>query len=222
MKKYISISFLPGSAGNFFSRCLNILDGAYCFIPANTKQIPQSINDKLNVLSYQSVLNKDFNQRDWINFEKQLIPYDREYNHSELPNNSLLIWYGHPHHLHGCVNLKGLAGEDDQSFDFYIDPGIHIDWCCMNAFYKNSYLDVNWFINGQHLLKTQSVYKIQLTEFLKEWNDFYLEFLKVCKIISHNITVPEKRAVEQLYCQWKKTTLDYSNIKNFKRSIGLI
>lgn len=222
MKKYISISFLPGSAGNFFSRCLNILDRAYCFIPANTKQIPKSIDDKLNILSYQSVLNKDFNQRNWVDFESQLIFYTQAYEHSELPNNSLSIWYGHPYHRYGCVDLENLAGEDDFCFNFYIDPGDHIEWCNMNALYKNSYLNVDWFINGQYLLKNQLVYKIQLGEFLKTWEDFYNEFIKVCNIISHTLTLQEKQAIKQLYSQWKTTILDYNDINNFKRLIGFV
>lgn len=222
MIKYLSITFLPGSAGNFFSRCLNILNNAYCFVPTTTKQIPVSIEDKLNLLSYHPIINKDFDQRNWIDFENQLTPCSEVYNYYDLTDNSLFIWLGHPFSSHGCVNLKKLAGPDDQQFNFYIDPGDHIDWCCMNAFYKNSYLSVDWFINGKSLLKNQSVYKIQLSEFLKTREDFYNEFAKVCNIISHAITPQEKQAIEQLYSQWRTTVLEYKDIDNFKRSIGLV
>jgi hypothetical protein len=218
--KYISISFLPGAAGNFFSRCLNILNGAHCFVDRNTRNMPDTPDEKLSVLGYESVTDKSFGQRDWIEFEKQAMPYSMIRDHFDLPPGAYSIWKGHPNHNYGCVNLDDLAGDDDQKFRFYIDPGTHVEWCCMNAFYKNSFLDVKWFIHGQDLIQDPMVHKIQLHNFLTDWTDFGKEITAVCNIIGHTPNLNELQAIETLYHQWKTTILDYKDMDAFKKRIG--
>lgn len=220
--KYIAISFLPGSAGNFFSRCLNILNEAHCFVDRTTRNMPTSPSEKLSVLGYESVINKSFDQRNWIEFEQQTIPYTKVREHYDLPPGAYSIWMGHPNHKYGCVNLDVLAGEDDQKFQFYIDPGMHLEWCCMNAFYKNSFLDVKWLVNGQALVQDPEVHKIQLHNFLSNWADFAQEITAVCKVIGHTPSSDELQAIETLYHQWKTTILDYKDMDAFKKRIGFV
>ena len=49
MRTLIELYFQPGAAGNFFSRCLNLLDNAYCYASGTT--IPVTIEEKFKLLS---------------------------------------------------------------------------------------------------------------------------------------------------------------------------
>jgi hypothetical protein len=211
--KYIFITFLPGSAGNFFSRCLNLLSDAYCYGQENN--LPNTLEQKLKMLSYESVLDRSMKSDNWVAFESKLTPYHKIISHHKLPPNSYSIWIGH-----GLQDTMQLAGPDDQIFNFYIDPGNNFEWSCMNALYKNSYLDVKWFICGKKLLNDTAVYKIKLDNFLNDWGCFLLEFLKVIDIIGHTISESEIQAVRTLYEQWKTTILKHKDIETFKKDIG--
>ena len=218
--KYIAISFLPGSAGNFFSRCLNLLTGACYFVDKTTKKLPTTIEEKLSILNYNAVVDKSFDQRDWLTFEQQIIKYFTTQPHYELPADSYSIWGGHPIHSYGPVNLDELAGPDDQCYRFYVDPGEHLEWCVLNALYKNSYINVTYFINGQTLLDDCNTYKIKLDSFIQGWESFCEEFKKACDYIEHKLTDKELQAVKTLYFQWRKTVLEYKDIDAFKKNIG--
>jgi hypothetical protein len=135
--------------------------------------------------------------------------------HHALPSNSYSIWASHMEQ-----NKMQLAGVDDQIFNFYIDPGNSFDWACMNALYKNSYLDVKWFIYGKKLVADDTVYKIQLDNFLVDCDCFLSEFLKVTDIIGHSTSESEIQAVKILYNQWRTTILERNNIETFKKNIG--
>ena len=172
--KYIFITYLPGAAGNFFSRCLNLLSNAYCYGQKNN--LPTVLEQKLKMLSYESVLDRSsesVESSSWAEFENKLTPYYRRIAHHALPPGSYSIWADHM-----IKNANQLAGPDDQIFNFYIDPGNSFEWACMNALYKNSYLDVKWFIHSKKLLTDVAVYKISLDNFLVDWDCFLSEFLK--------------------------------------------
>jgi hypothetical protein len=213
--KYIFITFLPGAAGNFFSRCLNLLSNAYCYGQENN--LPTTLEQKLKMLSYESVLDRSSTSDSWIAFENKLTPYYNIISHHNLPPNSYSIWSGHL-----LENQTQLAGPDDQIFNFYIDPGNNFEWACMNALYKNSYLNVEWFIHGKKLLNNTAVYKIRLDNFLQDWDCFQTEFLKVIDIIGHTISDSEIHAVKTLYKQWKTTILEHKDIETFKKDIGFL
>jgi hypothetical protein len=215
--KYIFITYLPGAAGNFFSRCLNLLSNAYCYGQKNN--LPTTLEQKLKMLSYESVFDRspesiEYNSS-WVEFEGKLTPYYRIIAHHALPPESYSIWSDHM-----IKNANQLHGPDDQIFNFYIDPGNSFEWACMNALYKNSYLDVKWFIHGKKLSTDAAVYKISLDNFLVDWDCFLLEFLKVTDIIGHTISEPEIQAVKILYDQWRTTILERNDIETFKKNIG--
>ena len=212
--KYIFIIFLPGAAGNFFSRCLNLLSNAYCYGQEN--KLPVTLEEKLKMLSYTPMLNRESIIDDWVNFERQLTPHSRIIEHHALPPESYSIWINHEL-THG---LASLAGPDDEIFNFYIDPGNHFEWVCINALYKNSYLGVNYFVAGKKLLDDPTFYKISLDNFLKDWTDFLSEFKKVTDIIGHTLTDSEIQSVKILYYQWKTTILEHNDIETFKKDIG--
>jgi hypothetical protein len=211
--KYIFISYIPGAAGNFFSRCLNLLSNAYCYGKKNN--LPVTIEEKLKMLSYESVLNRSLESGNWVAFEKKLTPYHEIITHHALPPDSYSLWVSHMRQ-----NKMQLVGPDDQMFNFYIDPGNSFEWACMNALYKNSYLDVKWFIHGKKLSTDDTVYKIQLDNFLVDWDCFLLEFQKVTDIIGHSISDSEIQAVKILYNQWRTTILERNKIETFKKDIG--
>ena len=170
------------------------------------------------MLSYESVLERSsesVESSDWITFEGKLTPYYKIITHHALPPESYSIWADHM-----IKNTTQLAGPDDQIFNFYIDPGNSFEWACMNALYKNSYMDVNWFMHGKKLLNDAAVYKIKLDNFLIDWDCFLSEFLKVTDIIGHTTSDSEIQAVKILYYQWRTTILERNNIEPFKKDIG--
>ena len=214
--KYIFITYLPGAAGNFFSRCLNLLSNAYCYGKENN--LPVTIEEKLKMLSYESVLNRSLESvesSNWLAFEKELLEYNKVITHHALPPDSYAIW---PRHMQ--QNTTQLAGVDDKIFNFYIDPGNSFEWVCMNALYKNSMQSVKWFIHCKTLSTDDTVYKIQLDNFLVDCDCFLAEFLKVTDIIGHSTSDSEIQAVKILYNQWRTTILERNNIEIFKKDIG--
>ena len=215
--KYIFVNFLPGAAGSFFSRCLNLLDNAYCLADRDSKFIPHTIDDKIKLLSYNSINDKDFDDRNWREFEHKTAHYSNYQEHHNLPADSYSIWL-----QHNKKDTEKLAGPDDSVYLFYIDSTEAFEWTIMNAFYKNSYLDVDWFILGKQLLNDNSVYKINLKNIISNEEGFLNEFYKVCNIINHNIKDFELAAVKKLYNEWRKTILDYDNIPKFKNKIGFL
>jgi len=218
--KYISVSFLPGSAGDFFSRCLNMLSNAYCFADKITKKIPVTIEEKLSILNYDTVINKKFNQRNWVEFESQIIRSNAIQPHHELPDALYSIWLGHPINKFGSTNLADIAGSDDQCYNLYIDSGIHFEWGILNALYKNSVISSQYFINATILLNDINVYKINLDSFIQGWESFCKEFKKTCEYIGHDTTKEEIQAVKTLYTQWRTTILEYKDLNSFKKKIN--
>jgi hypothetical protein len=211
--KYVFVTFLPGAAGNFFSRCLNLLSGAYCWGQGN--KLPVTLEEKLKILNYTPVLNRSCISDTWTTFESRLTPYYQIVEHHKLPPGSYAIWIDH-----AVTKSETLVGPDDQVFNFYIDPGDNFEWACMNAFFKNSYLDVKWIIAGKKLLGEPTVHKINLGAFLRDWPDFLTEFKKVTDIMGHTLIENEIQAIQILYNQWRTTILKPEDIKKFKNDIG--
>lgn len=211
--KYVFVTFLPGAAGNFFARCLNLISRAYCFGYDNV--LPETLDQKLKILSYKSVVNRQLGSSNWVDFEIRLRPHYEIVEHYNLPPNSYSIWSGHL-----LTQARTIAGPDDQIFNFYIDPGENFEWVCMNALYKNSIMASEWFINGKKLLDDPLTHKINLGAFLKDWPDFLTEFKQVTDIIGHTLINDEIQAIKILYEQWKTTILKHEDIQKFKNDIG--
>ena len=216
--KYVSIAFLPGACGNFFSRCLNLLDNAHCYTMPDDVEL--TVSNKLKTLDYTSVVNKSFNTRNWREFEFSI---DCVVHDPTLSSDAVHIVFGHPvTNSHSHTNPYELAGQDDEVYNFYIDTGDHFEWAYMNALYKDSSLQANWFQNGQEMLRNSDVHKIQLKNFLSDWEDFKVEFIKTCTIIGRNPSIDELNAVKTLYGQWKQTILEYKDLDSFKKLLGFI
>jgi hypothetical protein len=211
---YIFLFFQPGSAGNFVSRCLNLLDGANCW--AYKDRLPTGIKDKLNLLNYIPVMNSTHNDRNWVeDWESEVVPYQ---NFNQLSEDAKYgIWVPHPDY--NILN-KDIAGPDDQKIVFYVDPSENFEWCILNALYKNSYLDVKWLKEGERMRLDPNIHKISLKLIVNSQDEFLEEFKKICAIIGHKLTAVEIISVLMLYDQWRTTILDYDKFDEFKQAIG--
>jgi hypothetical protein len=218
--KYVFIYFLPGAGGNFLSRCLNLLDNSYCFADSKTKNIPNTLEEKNRLLSFDSQVNKSFEDRNWVtDFEVLLTHYSQVQPHWDLPSDACSVWLGHPNTL---SREKCFPGNDDQIFDFVIDSTDAFEWTIINALYKNSYLDVRWFLHMEKLKQNNNYHKISLKNILTSKQSFLAEYNKVCKIIGHDISAEENHAVATLYDQWQRTVLKSQDIAKFKQKIGFL
>jgi len=223
MKKFIFLEFVPGAAGNFFTRCLNLLDNAHCWVNATSAfSNSNTLEEKLKLLSYQSVMNLKVDERNWRDFECEIHEYTLFKAHNDNPENSISIFWSHPHQYKFNNCFEELCGADDKGFRFYIDPTNNIEWCMMNAHYKNSY-SVSWHKQieiGKKLLINPDVHKLDLKKIVDGYDSFFSEFCRVCVIIDHNLQGEEIEAIKILYDQWKLTTLDYKDIEAYKIKIG--
>ena len=219
MKTQIELYFLPGAAGNFFSRCLNLLDNAYCWAPADTPTVmPNTAEEKQQLLSYTSVINYrknwlDFDYRkNWLDFENELVPF-QDPDQNLLPEDAIAIWISHPTHVCGKSDYV-------DKFFFYIDPSNAFEWMLLNGLYKDSGLHFSNFKYGQRLLDNPTIHKIDLSKIITSRESFAEEFCRVCNIVNHQLTSVELKRVLDLYDQWNKTTMSQEKIPKFKQMIG--
>ena len=215
---YIFLAFIPGSGGNFISRCINLLDNAYCHIDSSTKALSNDLSTKLDILSYNSVGTRNSVSQDWVKFERLACHYSKHHNHYDLPDGSYSIWYDHP--IANNTQWSELQSPGHRNLFFYIDPTEAFEWALMNALYKNSYHNVNWFIGGKGCLDSNKFIKLNLKNIIDSKETFFVEFEKICRTIGHTMSEEEQQAISLLYDQWKPTTLDYKDIPKFKEEIG--
>jgi hypothetical protein len=212
MIDYVFVFFLPGAAGNFFSRCLSLAGNqTYGWVPDKTNNVGLSADQKHQAYSYsESALHQD-----WKKFEGKLVHYSTVTDHHSIPTGSVSLWSEHPRYqLLDC----NLTGTDNQQHVFYIDPSDKFEWVILNSLYKNSTIDVKWLQEGQAMLTDSDIYKISLANIIESSATAWLEVEKVYAIIKHKCS--NKELVEDLWQQWNSTTLKPGEFNSFKRSIG--
>jgi hypothetical protein len=210
MKTQIELYFLPGAAGNFFSRCLNLLNNAYCWAPADTPTaMPNTAEEKQQLLSYANIINC---RKNWLDFEVELVPF-QDPDQMLLPEDAIAIWIGHP----GPTSMQ--SSHNDKFF-FYIDPGNAFEWMLLNGLYKDSGFHFTYFKYGQRLRDNSNIHKIDLAKIITSRESFAEEFCRVCNIVNHQLSSSELDRVLELYDQWIQTTLTPDKISYFKQSIG--
>jgi hypothetical protein len=225
MKTYINIIFTGGSGGNFFSRCLNLLDGFYVWADKTAtpaEVIEMDIDKKFNLLSYDSVVDKTFVQRDWIKFEVDVTGFSNIIEHTKLPNNSKLVWIEHVEDYYSKEfhDLNLIAGIDDRVLQFYINPFNNIEYCVLNALYKNTPSGVDVVMLGKDLITDPIINLINFEKIIDNVDTFLEEFNRICQIIGHKLTDLEIQRVTELYCQWKLTALTPDKFEDFKQLIN--
>jgi hypothetical protein len=221
MKKFIFLEFIPGAAGNFLTRCLNMLHHAYTWVDvADPTVLPTTIEEKLKLFNYQSVIDFKAKNRNWIvDFEDKLTDYTSHRAHWNIPDNSIAIMWSHPEECKFTNCYTMFVGQSDKGFRFCIDPTDNFEWCLINAHYKNSFISLENLECGKRLLLNPDVYKINLKKIVDGYDSFFSEFGRVCNIIGHELQDDEILAIKLLYNQWKETTLDYKNFDAYKKQI---
>jgi hypothetical protein len=206
--------FIPGSAGNFFSRCLSLAsDRCYGLVPAKTKTIDFSIQEKFNFYQYPNMPES----RNWLDFEKQLVPYYRIHDHRTMPDNSCSIWLQHPSY---ALIDRNLGGTEITQLRFYIDPSRRFEWTVLNALYKNSYIDSRWLEEGERMLNDPTFTKIDINHIVDSSDTLLAAVSMVCEISGIEFGDFSREKIQQLWYQWKKTTLPESEFMSYKRRIG--
>ena len=212
---YIFLTYLPGAGGNFFSRCLNLLEPAYCWVNKKTRQIPLTIEEKIQLLNYEFVLGKSFPEIDWIEFEfHSTCHYSEIQHHPSVPDGSYVIWpdHGKPREV--------LQSSGNKNIKLYLDVSEAYEWHIMNSIYKNSPI-VPWTLwQDVEQLNDNSVYKVNVKNIITGVNEFVEEFQKVCEIFDHVLSPAELTAITSVYLQWQKTMLPIDQFDNFKKKIG--
>jgi uncharacterized protein YkvS len=212
MLTYIFIKYLPGSAGNFFCRCIGLVsDQCYGWIPAGTDNINLSVEDKFNVFQYKEKC------KTWIDFERKLQHYSQVVPHHALPHGAVSVWQGHP-----CYDFlsRDITGPDDKKFVFYIDPSKNFEWCMLNCLYKNSYIDAKWLIEGKKMLDDANIVKLDLGDIIASRDTLVGCVEKVCNIAGIVLKEQNKQKIAELWDQWTLTTLPASEFQRFKTKIG--
>ena len=219
MRTLIELYFLPGAAGNFFSRCLNLLDNAYCWRLPDNPKISFTLEEKRKILSYDLVKNKTHTyklQKDWIEFEKKLVRFEdngKVTDYSLLPNDAIAIWAGHPH-----PNYMRL--DHFNRIFFYIDIDDAFEWAVLNCLYKDSFFNMAYLLNANELKNNPVVNKISLAKITQDRDSFIKEFCRVCAIFNRQVSELETKYILELYDDWITTTLPREKFQEFKNQIG--
>lgn len=211
MIKYVALHFLPGAAGNFLSRCLNLLDNTYVW--SKDGVIPSTLEEKLKMLSYRYVDSAIQKEQSWHEFEFLLDPYNKVCPHWDICDNAMAVFLQHPKSANA---VKIYAGKDDTAINLYIDPMDSLDWCILNGFNKTSFQRIDWFLAAEKLVNDSSVYKINLTNLINGYNSFIIEFTKLAEYLNQPVTDDIKIALETLYNEWYTTTLQSIDLENYR------
>jgi len=214
MINYIFLFFLPGSAGNFFSRCLALAsDRCYGWIGAQVPKLHLDLEEKFRLYQYSDPIEDD-----WISFERRLSHYSKHYPHHELPQGSYSIWAHHPNTQQTVRH--NLAGPNDRQHVFYIDPSENFQWCMLNSLYKNSVIDVKWMIEGKKMLDDPNIIKINLSDIIASGDSLVRTVQQVCESVGLCLQEENRAKIQDLWNQWILTSLCPQRFQDFKKEIG--
>jgi len=205
---YIWVIFVPGAAGNFLSRCLQFAEDTVCFAD-RTNGVPLSAEDKWSLLNYSSVIENQFAERNWKDFESQATPYR---NWDMDVNEQNRVWYSHPDK---SVLEQGFVKNEDQQTVIYIDPGDQLEWCLLNALYKNSYITVDWLLQAGEIAKRADV----IFPLKNMFSDNFVSHIKhLAEELNLTYTEAGIQCVNKLHAQWQTTVC--KDIRRWKNQLG--
>lgn len=218
---YVYMSYVPGAAGNFLSRALNLIDGCYCWVEQGKgKFFYENPNDKLELFSFEPMadrINKT-NPENWQQFEDRLQKYYQLDGANVLPPGSISIMPG----LYTVDPHNSINADDQETFLAITtqDPKVY-EWLILNAMFKNCHLGVAWMEVNAKWGQRSDVYKISLEDFFT-WEKFETCYKSICKYLN----VAEERInlkhVKTLHSQWLLTILPMEQIPEYKKKIGWI
>jgi hypothetical protein len=189
-------------------------DQCYGLVPADRDRIDYSLEEKFDFYQYPAGANPG----DWVaDFEKKLTPYHRLRPHWQLPANSYSIWLQHPSY---ALVESNLHGAHNNSFQFFIDPSRRFEWTVLNALYKNSFLDSKWLEQGERMLNDDDFVKLDLNDIVDSEHTLDRLICSVCDRCGIDIKDANRKKIQQLWHQWKQTTLPESRFESFKKQIG--
>ena len=215
--KYVFIEFIPGAAGNFFSRCLNLLNGSVCWSKDN--KLPNTLEERIELVTYRPVMHRNYDGVHWAGvWERKL----RHYSKVFLKNvdGNLKIFLRHPNTRRKDRWKDYKTGVNDSVYQIYIDPSEAFEWCILNALYKNTVIYEECLRAGIVKQQSQTVFKISLANIINNAESFIEEFKKVCVFLGHTLDSAEIDAVINLYNEWKTTVLPPDRFDEFKNKIG--
>ena len=216
MTKYIFLFFNPGSAGNFLSRCLNLMhEDCYAWVDANSPVLNQDLQYKYQLLTYQKHNTHAYDT--WLKFETSIGRVHQHFSPEQLPLNSLHIMLQHPSY---DIFNKEILGPDDKKYCFYIDPSDRFEWCILNALYKNSYISDEWLVNGKRMMDDTDIVKIPLQNIIESPELLEIEIEKIANIVGVNFRLENRVIVKKLWQEWFATTLKAKEFESFKKKLG--
>lgn len=215
--RYIFITYLPGAAGNFMGRCLQLLRGYRVFVDQNNS-MPKDTMEKLKILDYTRVENYGKLPKliNWLAWEMNLKIYQSINPHNSLLDGETGVFITHPQVSEWYHQY---VAKDDIFFSFYMDEIDVYDWVMVNSAHKDSFQSEQWFRLGKKIAQDPSVFKINLKNIINDLDGFFVEIEKICKIIGYQLDDVEKIALKQLYVNWKTTMIDYPEVEQYKQAL---
>lgn len=213
---YVYIFFLPGAAGNFFSRCMSLAsDRCVGQITPGSVHPYMSLKEKFQSFSYAD-MQPNIN---WIEFEQGLVHYSNLFVHHSLATQSVSLWHNHPDY--GFLNRQ-IDGSKDQKFLFYIDPSDSFEWCVLNALKKDSFIEKKWVVQGKKMLEDPAILKINLSNIFSSQQTLINEVQQVCDVVGIHLSPSNRDKIGQLWNQWILTALMPSEFDEFKKNLGWV
>lgn len=214
MKRFVALHFLPGSCGNFISRCLNLLEKTYVW--GKDGVVPITLEEKYKILTYNDRYKDMWSEieRPWVAFEKLIQPYNTIIPSWAIGDDGTAVFIDHPKN---AGEIKKIAGANDLAINLYIEPGDYMGWCLLNARQKTSFQLMIWFSKGEALSNDSSVYKINLAEIVNGFDRFLLEFGKLATFLDREVNKEAKVILNNLYEEWYPTTLQGADLEKYRR-----
>lgn len=211
MIQNIYINFLPGSAGNFLSRALQLAIPNSCCWLNNDSTVPASPMKKFLTLSYDK--NNQFNN--WLAFEQSISHYSEVENFKKL-EEFIFINLSHLYKISDIDLTNSILIQID------IKNKKIFEWAMFNCLYKHSRPREDYFKTHKfNKINNKNLIEIDLENFFS-WQDFKIEIEKILKIIDVDTTKTNWKLVNVLYNQWWDSTLKFEDFESYKKDIGWI
>lgn len=213
--QYVYVFFQPGSAGHFFTRCLNLIDDdCYIWVDRDNPRLYQTVDQKMQLFEY----SRSRQYSNWVDYEKSAVRYYDLMSHTEVRPGSTVIYTCHPDYRALGNNVVGYR---DTSFVYYIDPVGMTEWAMMNAFYKDSYVDPFWMQQGQLMRRDNKIQKILLKDIVKSSESCFRLVNQIATQLHRKIEPANHTAILKLWHQWQTTVLQPNQFEEFRQTLGL-
>lgn len=225
---HIFLYFVPGAAGNFFSRCLNLAsDDIYGWVynTGMATKLPKpklqlSLSEKFDLFTYTKT--QSFRQNGWIEFEKELTFFHNVFKTFDvIPETAITLRAMHPNDL-WLYPVEGRQYSSDHVMGIYIDPTDCWEWVMLNAFKKDSIFNPDWLKLGKRMLDTPEIPKVGLKNILTSGQATVSEIQRIMDLLGKPFYDINKEHVKKLWEEWWTTTLKEKDFQSFKQELGFL